>query len=283
MPMYGARQVCDHHIHAADRLRHERHQHALHPPHAPPVAGRPDRLRRPVPGRPRRLRRERRTAVHADRPRSLRVRAAVGDQRVLDRLRRLHAARRPGRRPLRAEGDIPARARALHRRVRRRRHRAGGPVPDRRPRRAGPRRRPPLARHAHPRHRGRRGRTARTRAIGTWTAVGAAGGAAGGFVGGLLVDLLSWRWVLLINVPIGVLVLAAAALWLREGRTGTGNRHLDLPGAVLVTGGLATLAYGIVQTEEAGWTPTRPPCSRSSAASSSSRSSSPSRRARRPR
>ncbi|WP_024758174.1 MFS transporter [Streptomyces exfoliatus] len=95
---------------------------------------------------------------------------------------------------------------------------------------------------------------ARTRAIGTWTAVGAAGGAAGGFVGGLLVDLLSWRWVLLINVPIGVLVLTAALLWLREGPTGTGSRHLDLPGAVLVTGGLATLAYGIVQTEEAGWT-----------------------------
>ncbi|MFE1547312.1 MFS transporter [Streptomyces sp. NPDC058718] len=93
---------------------------------------------------------------------------------------------------------------------------------------------------------------ARTRAIGTWTAVGAAGGAAGGFVGGILVDLLSWRWVLLINVPIGILVLAAALLWLREGPTGTGRR-LDLPGAVLVTGGLATLAYGIVQTEEAGW------------------------------
>ncbi|MFK0229778.1 MFS transporter [Streptomyces sp. NPDC090303] len=93
---------------------------------------------------------------------------------------------------------------------------------------------------------------ARTRAIATWTAVGAAGGAAGGFVGGLLVDLLSWRWVLLVNVPIGVLVLAGALLWLREGRTVAGRR-LDLPGAVLVTAGLATLAYGIVQTEEAGW------------------------------
>uniref|UniRef100_UPI0006E339C6 MFS transporter n=1 Tax=Streptomyces aureus TaxID=193461 RepID=UPI0006E339C6 len=89
--------------------------------------------------------------------------------------------------------------------------------------------------------------------IGTWTAVGAAGGAAGGFVGGVLVDLLSWRWVLLINVPVGVLVLAGAMLWLRESRTGAGRR-LDLPGAVLVTAGLATLAYGIVQTEEAGWT-----------------------------
>ncbi|TXS29498.1 DHA2 family efflux MFS transporter permease subunit [Streptomyces sp. ms191] len=94
--------------------------------------------------------------------------------------------------------------------------------------------------------------SARTRAIGTWTAVGAAGGAAGGFVGGVLVDLLSWRWVLLINVPVGVLVLAGAALWLRESRTAAGRR-LDLPGAVLVTGGLAAVAYGIVQTEEAGW------------------------------
>lgn len=94
---------------------------------------------------------------------------------------------------------------------------------------------------------------ARTRAIGTWTAVGAAGGAAGGFVGGVLVELLSWRWVLLINVPIGVLVLAGGLLWLRESRTGAGRR-LDLPGAVLVTAGLATLAYGIVETEAAGWT-----------------------------
>ncbi|MFF5936548.1 MFS transporter [Streptomyces sp. NPDC012508] len=93
---------------------------------------------------------------------------------------------------------------------------------------------------------------ARTRAIGTWTAVGAAGGAAGGFVGGVLVDLLSWRWVLLINVPVGVLVLVGAALWLSESRTGAGRR-LDLPGAVLVTGGLASVAYGIVQTEEVGW------------------------------
>ncbi|MGA5194738.1 MFS transporter [Streptomyces exfoliatus] len=94
---------------------------------------------------------------------------------------------------------------------------------------------------------------ARTRAIGTWTAVGAAGGAAGGFVGGALVELLSWRWVLLINVPVGVLVLAGGLLWLRESRTGAGRR-LDLPGAVLVTAGLATLAYGIVETEAAGWT-----------------------------
>lgn len=94
---------------------------------------------------------------------------------------------------------------------------------------------------------------ARIRAIGTWSAVGAGGGAAGGLVGGVLTDLLSWRWVLLINVPIGALVLAAGALWLTESRA-DGSRRLDLPGAILVTGGLATLAYGIVQTEEQGWT-----------------------------
>ncbi|MET7598376.1 DHA2 family efflux MFS transporter permease subunit [Streptomyces sp. NPDC005481] len=94
---------------------------------------------------------------------------------------------------------------------------------------------------------------ARARAIATWTAVGAGGGAAGGLVGGLLVDGLSWRWVLLINVPVGAVVLAGAARWLVESRARDGRR-LDLPGALLVTAGLATLAYGIVQTEARGWT-----------------------------
>ncbi|WP_369270705.1 MFS transporter [Streptomyces sp. R11] len=94
---------------------------------------------------------------------------------------------------------------------------------------------------------------ARARAIGTWTAVGAGGGAAGGLVGGLLVEALSWRWVLLINVPVGAVVLAGSVLWLAESRAGD-RRRPDLPGAVLVTAGLATLAYGISQTEASGWT-----------------------------
>ncbi|MFG2221935.1 MFS transporter [Streptomyces sp. NPDC048644] len=93
---------------------------------------------------------------------------------------------------------------------------------------------------------------ARTRAIATWTAVGAGGGAVGGLVGGVLTQYLSWRWVLLINVPIGALVLAGAVLWLTESRRDTGRR-LDVPGAVLATGGLGLVAFGIVQTETAGW------------------------------
>ncbi|MET9252869.1 MFS transporter [Streptomyces sp. NPDC048182] len=93
---------------------------------------------------------------------------------------------------------------------------------------------------------------ARARAIATWTAVGAGGGAAGGLVGGLLVDTLSWRWVLLINVPVGAVVLLGSALWLRESRAG-GRSRLDLWGALLVTAGLAVLAYGITHAESAGW------------------------------
>lgn len=94
---------------------------------------------------------------------------------------------------------------------------------------------------------------ARTRAIATWSAVGAGGGAAGGLVGGVLTDALSWRWVLLINVPVGALVLGAAAVWLVESRSASARR-LDIPGALLVTFGLVAVAYGIVQTEAAGWT-----------------------------
>ncbi|WUB65076.1 DHA2 family efflux MFS transporter permease subunit [Streptomyces sp. NBC_00582] len=94
---------------------------------------------------------------------------------------------------------------------------------------------------------------ARARAIATWTAVGAGGGAAGGLVGGVLVDLMSWRWVLLINVPVGAVVLLGALRGLTESRAGD-RRRLDLPGALLVTAGLATLAYGISQTEAQGWT-----------------------------
>ncbi|MFF5011797.1 MFS transporter [Streptomyces sp. NPDC001165] len=106
----------------------------------------------------------------------------------------------------------------------------------------------------------------RARAIATWTAVGAGGGAAGGLVGGALVDVLDWRWVLLINVPVGAVVLAGSLRWLPESRADGGppcsneveklggGRRLDLPGALLVTAGLSTLAYGISQTEAEGWT-----------------------------
>jgi EmrB/QacA subfamily drug resistance transporter len=94
--------------------------------------------------------------------------------------------------------------------------------------------------------------TARTRAIGAWSAVAGAGGAFGAVLGGVLTSGLSWRWVLFVNVPIGVFALVAGRLLLTETRRPSSGR-LDVPGAVVVTGGLALLVYGIVGTTERGW------------------------------
>jgi EmrB/QacA subfamily drug resistance transporter len=92
----------------------------------------------------------------------------------------------------------------------------------------------------------------RVRAVAAWTAVGTGGGALGGLVGGLLTDYLSWRWVLLVNVPLGVVVLIAAAVWLVESHRPKARR-IDLLGALLVTVGVGSLAYGISQIEPHGW------------------------------
>ncbi|MFD4628541.1 MFS transporter [Streptomyces sp. NPDC058284] len=93
---------------------------------------------------------------------------------------------------------------------------------------------------------------ARSRAIGTWAAVASAGGAAGSLVGGVLVEYLSWRSVLLINVPVGLLVLVGSLAWLPKVRP-AGSAKLDVPGAVLVCTGLAALTFGISRSETAGW------------------------------
>lgn len=92
----------------------------------------------------------------------------------------------------------------------------------------------------------------RARATGWWMAVGAAGGATGALVGGALTQLLSWRWVLLFNVPVGLAVLVAAVVLLRDSPVAHRPR-LDLPGAVTATAGLGTLVLGITQIESHGW------------------------------
>ncbi|MFL6071950.1 MAG: MFS transporter [Mycobacteriales bacterium] len=96
---------------------------------------------------------------------------------------------------------------------------------------------------------------ARARALGTWTAMGAAGGATGGLIGGTLTEYLSWRWILLINVPVGAVAIALAAVFLTERvrSSDDGPARLDVPGALLATIGLAGLTYGIVQTQVRGW------------------------------
>jgi len=93
----------------------------------------------------------------------------------------------------------------------------------------------------------------RNRALGVWGAVAGAGGAAGVLLGGILTSGLSWRWVLFVNVPIGIVCTLLAPRVLRESHAESENRSFDLPGAVTVTAGLALLVYALVDAVNIGW------------------------------
>jgi EmrB/QacA subfamily drug resistance transporter len=97
----------------------------------------------------------------------------------------------------------------------------------------------------------------RNRALGIWGAVAGAGGADGVLLGGILTSGLSWRWVLFVNVPIGIAAAAMAPRTLRESRREEAGDSFDIPGAVAVTGGLALLVYAVVEAVNVGWGATR--------------------------
>jgi EmrB/QacA subfamily drug resistance transporter len=84
----------------------------------------------------------------------------------------------------------------------------------------------------------------RNRAMAVYSAMSVAGGAVGLLAGGLLTTYASWRWVMFVNVPIGLAAVLAAPRVLRESATQRGR--FDLPGALAGTGGLAALVYGLV-------------------------------------
>ncbi|MDF2444348.1 MAG: hypothetical protein JWR01_2551 [Subtercola sp.] len=91
-------------------------------------------------------------------------------------------------------------------------------------------------------------------ALGIWGGLAGLGGTLGAIVGGVLVDSLSWRWVFLVNVPIGVIVIVAAFLIVRESRAEiTGRRTFDIAGAVLSTTGLLAIMLGVIRAEPLGW------------------------------
>ncbi len=92
----------------------------------------------------------------------------------------------------------------------------------------------------------------RDRALGVWSALAAGGGAAGLLLGGVLTGLVSWRWVFLVNVPVGAMVLAFSPRALPVGRAEGGGR-IDAAGAAAATAGLVALVYGLDRGGQEGF------------------------------
>ena len=91
----------------------------------------------------------------------------------------------------------------------------------------------------------------RGRAIGTWSGLGGVATAIGPFLGGWLVDAASWRWIFLLNLPLGIAVLAVGTAHVPESRDPDATGRLDLRGAALGALGLAGLTLGL--TEQSTW------------------------------
>jgi EmrB/QacA subfamily drug resistance transporter len=92
----------------------------------------------------------------------------------------------------------------------------------------------------------------RAKAFSVFGAVAGGGSAVGLVLGGVLTEYADWRWCLLVNIPISVVAVALALVFVPESRAG-GDTRYDLPGAVTVTLGLVALVYGFTRASEDGW------------------------------
>lgn len=93
----------------------------------------------------------------------------------------------------------------------------------------------------------------RARALGVYGAIAGGGAALGLMLGGLLTQYVDWRWTLTVNVPIAIAAIVGAVMFLRDhGRNGVHTR-LDIPGAILATGGLLAIVFALSEAEQNGW------------------------------
>jgi EmrB/QacA subfamily drug resistance transporter len=97
----------------------------------------------------------------------------------------------------------------------------------------------------------------RAKAMGVFGFVAAGGGSIGVLLGGLLTDALNWHWIFLVNLPIGLVVIALARLVLPSVHVAPASRRLDVAGALTVTMSLMLAVYAVVNGNEAGWTSAR--------------------------
>src|SRR5918998_5744872 len=93
----------------------------------------------------------------------------------------------------------------------------------------------------------------RNRAIGVYGAMAALGFVVGMVGGGVITELLGWRWVLFVNVPVALAVFVLTPLAVPESGGSGARRPLDAPGAAAATLGLASLIYAVSEVPEAGW------------------------------
>lgn len=93
----------------------------------------------------------------------------------------------------------------------------------------------------------------RNQALTIWGAMAAGGIAAGVLLGGVLTSVLSWRWVLMVNVPIGLLVLAVTPTLLKKRYKRPAPPYIDWPGALAITIGLVFVVYSLERAGSAGW------------------------------
>ena len=92
----------------------------------------------------------------------------------------------------------------------------------------------------------------RAKAFGVFGAISGGGAAIGLILGGLLTEYTTWRWCLLVNIPIAIIAFVLALPFVRESRA-EGNTRYDIPGTLLATGGLVTLVYGFTKAASDGW------------------------------
>jgi EmrB/QacA subfamily drug resistance transporter len=94
----------------------------------------------------------------------------------------------------------------------------------------------------------------RAKAMGVFGFVAAGGGSIGVLLGGVLTDALDWHWIFLVNLPVGIAVLALSLILLPSERGPVASTRLDVAGAVTVTASLMLAVYAIVNGHEWGWT-----------------------------
>jgi EmrB/QacA subfamily drug resistance transporter len=94
----------------------------------------------------------------------------------------------------------------------------------------------------------------RAAAVGLWSAVGALALAVGPLLGGVLSEYLSWGWIFLVNVPVGVVTLVLGAAVIAESRDATSPRRSDVPGMLTSSAALFALTFALIEGHDRGWT-----------------------------